>query len=143
MGIGLWVAVLCAVVAVPLLSTLAPEVRGNTLAPLRASRQPRQALHARHAAATQLGCVARAPCACVRLPLRRWRRLTVAAVRSRAASPQLTSEVSVGIDLGTTFSVVAVCQHGQVSVVEARARLPRAAAPCRSRRSLSRRRGAG
>jgi hypothetical protein len=33
---------------------------------------------------------------------------------------QLFSEAAVGIDLGTTFSVVAVCQAKQVSVVQAR-----------------------
>ena len=34
--------------------------------------------------------------------------------------PELTSEAVVGIDLGTTFSVVAVCVGGHVQVVEAR-----------------------
>ena len=34
--------------------------------------------------------------------------------------PELTSEAVVGIDLGTTFSVVAVCVSGHVQVVEAR-----------------------
>ena len=120
-GVGIWVAVLCAVMAVPLISMFAPEVRCAALAPRSAARKSRHALLVRRVASTQGGCVAHAQHASVRLSLRRWQLLTTAAVRWRIASPQLTNEVSVGIDLGTTFSVVAVCQHGQVSVVEARA----------------------
>ena len=115
-GIGILVAVLCAVVVVPLVSMLAPEVRKAAQA-----RRPQRALRAARMTSTQLGCVARAQHTGLRLALWRWRLLTTAGALSRVASPQLMSEVSVGIDLGTTFSVVAVCQHGQVSVVEARA----------------------
>jgi molecular chaperone DnaK (HSP70) len=35
-------------------------------------------------------------------------------------APDLASEAVVGIDLGTTYSVVAVCVAGKVSVVEVR-----------------------
>ena len=59
------------------------------------------------------------------------------------ASLQLTSEVSVGIDLGTTFSVVAVCQHGQVSVVQARALAAQTQRPLARPGQLTRRRHAG
>ena len=116
MGVGIWVAVLCAVLAVPLLTTLAPEVRRSL-----------------HAAARRAPALARAPgvrreAACSRAGSgcgrQGWRCCGARADSGAAgslASPQLTSEVSVGIDLGTTFSVVAVCQHGQVSVVQARA----------------------
>lgn len=37
-------------------------------------------------------------------------------------APALLTEASLGIDLGTTFSVAAVCQAGVVSVVQARRR---------------------
>ncbi len=119
MGVGIWVAVLCAVLAVPLLTTLAPEVRLFLRASVRRVPALSRAAHApgvRHEAACSrvAGSRARQGCRCGGA------RADSSAARL-LASPQLTSEVSVGIDLGTTFSVVAVCQHGQVSVVEARA----------------------
>jgi molecular chaperone DnaK (HSP70) len=42
------------------------------------------------------------------------------APRLRSPAAQLTSEAVVGIDLGTTFSAVAVCVAGKVTVVEVR-----------------------
>jgi rhodanese-related sulfurtransferase len=116
MGVGIWVAVLCAVLAVPLLTTLAPEVRHRLRAAARRAPVLAHALGVRHEAVFSHAAAARGR--------QGWRcrgaRADSGAARS-LASRQLTSEVSVGIDLGTTFSVVAVCQHGQVSVVEARA----------------------
>ncbi len=117
MGVGIWVAVLCAVLAVPLLTTLAPEVRLFLRASVRCVPALSRAAHApggRRAAACSRAAGSRARQGCCGA------RADSGAARL-LASPQLTSEVSVGIDLGTTFSVVAVCQHGQVSVVEARA----------------------
>lgn len=43
--------------------------------------------------------------------------------------PSIVAETSLGVDLGTTYSVVAVCTAGVVSVIQARsARRPSAAA---------------
>ena len=50
-------------------------------------------------------------------------------------APDLASEAVVGIDLGTTYSVVAVCVAGKVSVVEVR--VDKTAHPCLNRPLLT------
>ena len=119
MGVGVLIAALCAVVAIPLMTTLAPEVR-CAAARLCAPRTRLGTRRARAGRETQRRLLARDCCLRLRGCLRGGARSDGVCLRL-LASRQLMSEVSVGIDLGTTFSVVAVCQHGQVSVVEARA----------------------
>ncbi len=51
----------------------------------------------------------------------RFVRASSADARLSLPATQLLMETAVGIDLGTTFSVVAVCQGGKVSVIQASA----------------------